>query len=498
MRFTHSWSARAGFALVVVLTTGLPACRDTPTQPTAGIDAHRLRAELSSHRSPGCIEASPAAATLLLGGSVQILATAYADTDCQDEVRRQFSYSSDNETVATVTHKGVVTGVAPGETTIRVTSGTTEAVVEITVEELRPETMASGQNHTCGLTVSGAAYCWGHNFFGQLGDGTNDQSLVPVAVSGGATFASLSSGLWHTCGVDMEGTAYCWGRGDGQLGTGKTGHQNTPTKVFGRQTWIMVSAGQAHTCGVDGEHQAYCWGQASFGQLGTGGTGAETRPRPVVGDLAFRSVSSGGHHTCGVTVDDHAYCWGHNSAGQLGTGSFGGQTAEPVAVTGGLPFAAVAGGAAHTCGITTLGDSFCWGFNNRGQLGTGSMDDQHTPTLVLGEHSFQVLSSGVHLGHTCGITTTNALYCWGRNDHGQLGIGSTDDQHAPTAVAGGRFFRTISVGVSHTCGVMTEGDAYCWGWNGDGSGDFGNGRLGTGTTNEEHEPAAVFGGHSFQ
>src|SRR5439155_285909 len=146
--------------------------------------------------------------------------------------------------------------------------------------------LSAGNNgaggHICGVTTSGAAYCWGHNGNGQLGDGTTTDRLVPTPVAGGVTFAALSAGGQHTCGVTPSGAAYCWGfNGAGGLGDGTTTQRLVPTLVAGGVTFAALSAGEAHTCGVTTSGVVYCWGLNGNGQVGDGTTTNRLVPTAV-------------------------------------------------------------------------------------------------------------------------------------------------------------------------------------------------------------------------
>jgi alpha-tubulin suppressor-like RCC1 family protein len=311
-----------------------------------------------------------------------------------------------------------------------------------------------GGDHTCGVTVGGAAYCWGDNTNAELGDGTRTSRLSPVPVSGGVTFATVSAGGYYTCGVTTSGAAYCWGANDvGQLGDGTTTDRLTPVPVSEGLAFVAVSAGDHHTCGVTTNGAAYCWGQNNTGQLGNGGTGAgSSSPVLVSGGLAFVAVSAGFFYTCGVTTSGAAYCWGTNTNAQLGynTGTQG-LSPVPVPVSGGLTFETVSAGAARTCGVTTGGAAYCWGSQ---------------PSPVPGGVTFAAANAGA--GYACGVTTGNAAYCWGENGFGQLGDGTNVDRDTPVPVSGGLAFAAVTTHALslHTCGVTTGGAAYCWGAGG--------------------------------
>jgi alpha-tubulin suppressor-like RCC1 family protein len=378
--------------------------------------------------------------------------------------------------------------------------------------------VSAGSDYTCGVTTGGAAYCWGYNGFGQLGDGTGTDRLTPVAVFGGLTFAAVSAGDYHTCGLTTSGAAYCWGRNDaGQLGNGTPNGSLTPVAVFGGLTFAAVSAGVYHTCGVTTSGAAYCWGDNFFGALGNGTTTNSATPVAVSGGLTFAAISAGDYHTCGVTPSGAAYCWGDNPYGALGNGTTSGPpqcvvtgtsypcSTTPVAVSGGLTFATVSAGSFYTCGVTPSGAAYCWGANGLGWLGNGTTTNSATPVAVSGGLTFAAVSARYY--QACGVTTDGAAYCWGSNLYGGLGNGTNVGPQlcsgvacstTPVAVAGGLTFAAVSVGTysnfyqeSHTCGVTPGGAAYCWGFNR-------YGQLGDGTSGTDRlTPVAVSGGLTF-
>ena len=307
--------------------------------------------------------------------------------------------------------------------------------------------------HTCALVPARVAYCWGRNDFGQLGVGTTTGpescatpsgpfscSTVPMPVVGAVPFAAISVGGGHTCAVTAAGAAYCWGWNDyGQLGDGTTTTRSSPVLVAAPAgvTFVAVSAGETHSCAVTATGDAYCWGLNQSGWLGDGTT--TTRLSPVLvaapAGVTFAAVSAARSHTCGVTPAGAAYCWGLNGSGQLGNGDATMATQyTPVLVTvpAGVTFAEVSAGDYHTCGLTPARVAYCWGDGTAGQVGDGATQIRLTPVGVTGGLTFAVVSAGQV--HTCGMTPAGAAYCWGSNDFGQLGDGTMTNRSSPVLV----------------------------------------------------------------
>jgi alpha-tubulin suppressor-like RCC1 family protein len=343
--------------------------------------------------------------------------------------------------------------------------------------------LSGGGRHTCGVTTDHRVYCWGFNFYGQLGDGTNTQRLRPVLVSGSLSFRSVSAGSLHTCGVTTTNQAYCWGLGaDGSLGNGATSDHSTPVAVAGGHLFRTVESGDAHTCGLTvSDNRAWCWGVNDRGVLGNGTATRTSSPVAVSGGRAFREVSAGLTHTCGVTTTDQAYCWGSDSAGQLGDDHPAPFQTTPVAVAGTRLFDQISAGWSFTCAITTSHRAFCWGSGKRGQIGDGHPFQRNTPRAVAGGLAFERVTAGE--AHACGETTDNRAYCWGS---GGIGDGTGTPRLSPVVVSGGRFYAQLSAGDNHTCGRTGSNVAFCWGNN-----DYG--QLGDGTTTTRLAPVRVVG-----
>ena len=319
----------------------------------------------------------------------------------------------------------------------------------------------------CAATASGTVSCAGpFNEAGQLGNGTTEPQSAPQPVSGitgGATQVVL--GYNHGCALVSE-QAQCWGSNRyGQLGIGQATQRPIPLTTIGGP-WAQVSAGSSHTCGVTASGAAMCWGEGYRGQLGNNTDTYSGSPVPVTGlGSAVKQISAGGEHSCAVTDGGGVQCWGYNRRGQVGSGSQQFEIRTPVAITGlSTGVKAVAAGGYFTCALTDTGGVKCWGTNSSGELGNGGNGaSSNVPVSVIGLQSgVAAISAGQ--SHACALLDDGRVFCWGGNYGGEIGDGTSDNKRmTPVQVQSLEPAASISAGDFMTCAVLTTGGVKCWG-----------------------------------
>jgi alpha-tubulin suppressor-like RCC1 family protein len=469
----------SGSTLTFAQSYGFDTCADTAsTAPGAADELVGTATCIAARVTWRAVRATPlvsvgvSPATLLtVPGATPALTAVLRTASGSRAFGRTVSWSTDISGVVAVDSSGLVTPLAAGTAHVIASAEGHTGSAAVTV--LPPTSfgwVGAGDARTCALGADGYAYCWG--LTPALG-----RSTLPLPAPGTTRFTAITMGHRFACGLVAGGAAYCWGANEsGQLGNGSQDDFIAPVAVAGGHVFASVSAGGHHACGLAAGGAAWCWGAGGNGQLGGGSTASSTVPVPVAGGRVFMALSAGAYHTCGIATDPGTlYCWGDNRAGQIGDSTTVTRTA-PVPVWGGV--ARVSAGYWHTCAVASGGAAYCWGSGGAGQLGTGSIADQHSPAPVAGGHVFVAISAG--LIHSCGVDAGGAAWCWGVNSWGQLGNASvyTPPAPSPAPVSGGLIFTSVSSGLytysdetinagtaAHTCGVTTAGLAYCWGVN---------------------------------
>jgi alpha-tubulin suppressor-like RCC1 family protein len=367
--------------------------------------------------------------------------------------------------------------------------------------------LATGGDHTCARTATGAVRCWGRALYGQLGHGNtvsvgdDETAATGGDVDVGGAVAHVVAGEYHACALLTSGGVRCWGRGAlGQLGYASSqaiGNDELPSSagdvdIGGAVT--QIAAGGDHTCALLTTGAVRCWGSAIGGQLGYENfdrVGDDEVPATAgdidVGGPAVQ-IAAGGNHTCAVLATGAVRCWGYGNFGQLGYANGDSTDDRPPSLAGDIDVGGtvvqVAAGGDHTCALLTSGAVRCWGLGTDGQLGYGSpliIGVNETPSAAgdvpLGDLAIQITAG---YNHTCALLWRGAVRCWGAGFRGMLGYLSQDnigDTETP-ATAGdidvGGDVIEIAAGHNHTCARLDTGAVRCWGWGFEGRLGYGN------------------------
>lgn len=344
----------------------------------------------------------------------------------------------------------------------------------------------AGHSHTCALTNAQELKCWGNNSHGQLGDGTTVDQTKPKTIDTGVAYQHVSVGEFHTCGITTSNQLKCWGYNNlGQLGTGNEDDVSTPTIIDTGNTYSWVSVSGYTSCGLRSSGQILCWGNNQYGQLGIGTLISKNSPTAINDATLYKSVSVGALYTCGITTTDFVKCWGNNDFGQLGDGTQD-MRMNPKAIDVTTTYRQIATSeinSSYTCGLTTSDDLKCWGDNRYGQLGTNNTTSQLAPVGVMTAQKFNSISVGYV--HTCAQEKANGtLYCWGKNEYGQIGDRTLTDKLLPQEGDYTIKYSKISAGYNYTCGITVKNKMRCWGRN-----DFG--QIGRGDLIDQITPIYI-------
>lgn len=365
--------------------------------------------------------------------------------------------------------------------------------------------LSAGVAFTCALFGAGDVRCWGSNEFGQLGHGLgstsefyigdNESAVAAKVVDLGAPATKITAGNEHACALLETGQAMCWGKGEhGRLGIGtldNVGDDETPVEagpVDLNMGIVEMEAGGTHTCALREDGRVSCWGYNEYGQLGLNHNISIASPE-TAGEIEFPDqvvrLSLGNVHTCALFVDGIARCWGYNSNGELGQGHtmpVGGANAaavpslEPIDLDE-LSVLMIEAGDHHTCVILESKNVACWGYGGEGALGYGNDGSVYQFTgavnLGAGGSALKIVAGR----HTCSLSVTGEVKCWGYNAHGALGYGHTNNRNVPDPLVSIELDGTaedIAAGLHHTCALMSSGDVRCWGRNDYGQLGFGH------------------------
>ena len=347
--------------------------------------------------------------------------------------------------------------------------------------------------YMCGRTSQNNVWCWGSNGYGVLGDGTTNDNYSPQEVSGLSNVIQISAGYTHACAVvdagqnTGQGTISCWGNNSqGQAGSTGGGTVLSPASINGSiSNFTQVSAGFELSCALTSTGEVYCWGAGSYGQLGNNATSDTDTPVRVQNLPDIRQdpavqVTAGVETACARTSRGSIYCWGNNNRGQMANGSSSGIQQTAIAIPNPSrvnSWTDVDINVYTICAVADDATVYCWGENDDGQAGTGT--DPTTSPVRINTPAGSALSgiSEVSAGfkHSCARSSSN-VFCWGKNDNGELGNGTTNQSSTAVEVVNLSDPTQLTTSAEYSCAMRAAGGLVCWGSNDDGN--FGTGAAG--------------------
>lgn len=326
--------------------------------------------------------------------------------------------------------------------------------------------LASGLSLSNACTQSGEVLRPGSD---AAGGSSGSGGSTPVVLH--VSEARLATGQMHACRV-VSGALSCWGKDDdGQLGIAASSNSPGlgPVTLAGGN-WLVPAAGERHSCGLSADGGVSCWGANDVGQLGAGDRTSSASPRSVELPESAIDLRTSFNHSCAVLADASLWCWGDNLEGQLGLADRypGEAQLSPVQVGTARDWVFVAPGQGHTCGIRSPGALYCWGRNTDAQLGQGATEPQQlrTPTRVGSDSDWLEVAAGQ--ASSCARKRDKTLYCWGSLASGVLAVGDLEPRSTPARVPEFADWSSLASGTFHTCGLRAAGEIWCAGRNTEG------------------------------
>jgi alpha-tubulin suppressor-like RCC1 family protein len=341
---------------------------------------------------------------------------------------------------------------------------------------------SGGLYHSLSVCDDKTVMAWGSNANGQLGNGTNTDSNIPVQVANLTDFTRVSAGKYHSVALKEDGTAWCFGKNEsGQLGNGGTASSNVPVQVSGLTGITGIAGGDEHTLALKDDGTVWAWGNNYWGQLGDGTYNNSTTPVQVTGISGAIAVAAGEQFSLVLLDNGTIYGWGGNQFGQLGNGTLI-YSNIPVLVPGFFDVIDIAVGTTHSVALKNDGTVWAWGYNYLGQLGNGNNTDSKIPVQTIGLSGITSISAGN--ASTYAVRYDGTAWAWGWNSNGQLGNGTTTDSNLPVQVTGPSDMMATAGGAFHGLALDQAGSLFAWGSN-----DYG--QLGDGTNTESHVPVSI-------
>jgi len=311
---------------------------------------------------------------------------------------------------------------------------TNDKVNEVPIIDLPPiYSISTNSNHSLAITMDGNVWMWGNNDYGQLGNGTFENSLFPIKIVGIKDILLGDTGNTHSAVVDKKGVLWCWGNNSlGQLGNGKQSQQvliPEQIQMDDNPFFINISVGGNHSVALDKNGMVWTWGSNNHGQLGNGTNTNSNNPLKINEISNIKRISAGNEHTIALDSYGKIWIWGNNENGRLGDGTSDKEKNIPIQITELNEIVEIDAGFGHSLALKLDGTVWSWGDNDKGQLGSGDYESKNRPIQVKNLTNIAAISAGHY--HNLALDFNGNLYSWGWNNHGQLGDGTKIDKNIP-------------------------------------------------------------------
>jgi alpha-tubulin suppressor-like RCC1 family protein len=376
--------------------------------------------------------------------------------------------------------------------------------------------ITSGEYHSVALDSDGNVWSWGYNIYGQLGNGTYENTSTPVLTLTSnrqkiLSVEAVSIGDYYSIALE-NGNVWAWGDNSyGQLGDGTNDNRYFPVQVKGLDgegflsDITTIAAGYYHNLALDSSGNVWAWGENNLGQVGDNDTENRNTPVQVLGEGGagylsdITAISAGLQFSLALDSDRNVWAWGWNEYGRLGDNTTNDRH-TPVQVKGfeanGLleNIIAISAGNEHALALDSDGYVWAWGYNGNGRLGIGvdydTINEQHTPVKVKSPDGEGVLGNIIAISagyqHSIALDSDGNVWAWGSNFYGELGNENVEEEsHTPVQVESLENIDFIAAGGNHNIAIK-NGTVWTWGWNG-------HGQLGNNTDENSHTPVQVMG-----
>ena len=328
------------------------------------------------------------------------------------------------------------------------------------------EKISAGGGHTLAIKNDGTLWGWGHNGYGQVGDGTNENAYAPVQIGTDTDWQSVSAGGQSSAAIKNNGTLWTWGDNEyHQLGDGTTTDSTMPHQMGTATNWASVSCGMVHVLALKNNGTLWAWGDNSSGQLGNGNGNETTAIVQVTTAANWQFIDAGYMHNSAIRTDGTLWVWGRNQDNQMGSGfPAGGYLATPSRFGTDANWQSVSGGAESTVAIKTDGTLWGWGTNTNGQLGNGTHSYRGVATQSGTDNNWLAVSSGIGT-FTLGLKQDGSVWGWGSNGYGQVGDGTNQSRSVPTRILSDETYQFIDAGGYYATAITRSDNVYTWGEN---------------------------------